>query len=86
MIFKIMYIIGINILTFILMGWDKYCAQKNHWRISESNLLGLAILGGGIGELIGMFLFRHKTKKNLFRIGLPIIIILNIILYIYILK
>ena len=68
------------------MGWDKYCAQKNHWRISESNLLGLAILGGGIGELIGMFLFRHKTKKNLFRIGLPIIIILNIILYIYILK
>jgi len=68
------------------MGWDKYCAKKNFWRISESNLFGLAILGGGIGELLGMFLFRHKTKKDLFRIGLPITIILNIILYIYILK
>ena len=83
---KLIYIIGINILTFILMGWDKYCAKKDYWRISESNLLGLAILGGGLGTYIGMLIFRHKTKKDLFQIGLPIAIILNIILFIYILN
>ena len=64
MIYKIFYIIGINFLTFILMGWDKYCAKKNYWRISKSNLLSLALLGGGIGEFFGMVTFRHKTKKN----------------------
>ena len=85
MIYKILYIIGINILTFILMGWDKYCAKKDYWRISESNLLGLAILGGGIGAFLGMITFRHKTKKSLFKIGLPISIIINILFYIYIL-
>ena len=82
---KIIYIIVINIISFILMGWDKYCAKKNYWRISESNLLGIAILGGGIGEIIGMVAFRHKTKKAQFKIGLPIIVIINIFIYISIL-
>lgn len=85
MIYKILYIIGINILTFLLMGWDKHCAKKNYWRISESNLLGLAILGGAGGAFLGMLLFRHKTKKDLFKIGLPVAFIINIILFIYIL-
>ena len=83
---KLIYIIGINILSFILMGWDKYCAKKDYWRISESNLLGLAIIGGGLGAYIGMFTFRHKTKKDLFQKGLPITILLNIVLFIYILN
>ena len=83
--YKLIYIIIINILAFILMGWDKYCSKKDYWRISENNLLGIAVLGGGIGEIIGMFTFRHKTKKAQFRIGLPIIIIINILIYIYIL-
>lgn len=86
MIYKIFYIIGINFLTFILMGWDKHCAKKNYWRISESNLLSLAILGGGIGEFIGMVTFHHKTKKEPFKTGLPIAIIINMILYIHLLK
>ena len=68
------------------MGWDKYCAKKDYWRISESNLLGLAILGGGRGAYIGMFTFRHKTKIGLFQKGLPITILLNIVLFIYILN
>ena len=78
---KIIYIITINIISFILMGWDKYSAIKDYWRISESNLLGIAILGGAPGEYLGMLVFHHKTKKELFKYGLPILIIINIYIY-----
>ena len=79
---KLYYFIGINILAFILMGWDKYCSKRNYWRISESNLLGLALLGGALGILLGMLIFRHKTKKELFKKTIPIFIIINIIIFI----
>lgn len=78
---KILYIIGINLLSFILMGWDKYSAIKGYWRISESNLLGISLLGGSIGTFLGMILFHHKTKKILFQILVPLFIILNIYIY-----
>lgn len=80
------YIIGINLVSFILMGWDKYCAIKDYWRISESNLLGLSIIGGGIGTALGMLIFRHKTKKPSFKMIVPISIIFNIYLYYRIIK
>lgn len=59
----ILYIvIGINILAFILYGIDKYKAIHNKWRIKEIILLSLSLLSGSIGGLLGMFIFRHKTK------------------------
>lgn len=79
---KIIYLIIINILSFSLMGIDKYKAITNKWRISEYTLFGLSLLGGSLGTLIGMFIFNHKTKKNSFRILIPIFLIINIILLI----
>ena len=74
-------IIGINLLSFILMGIDKLKAIKNNYRISENTLLLISIIGGGIGTLIGMILFHHKTKKLKFQILVPISILINIYLF-----
>lgn len=74
------YLIFINILSFILMGWDKYCAIKNKWRIPEKTLIGLSIIGGGIGIYLGMKTFRHKTQKPIFQILVPITVIIIIYL------
>ena len=79
---KVIYFIGINILSFIIMGWDKRCAIKNNWRISENNLIGLALIGGSIGTLLGMIIFHHKTKKLKFKILIPLSIIINILVFI----
>lgn len=57
----------INILTFATYGWDKYCARKKLWRISESTLLFMALLGGSYGALFAQQWFRHKTRKEPFR-------------------
>ena len=81
MTIKIGYFIGINILSFILAGWDKYSAIKKNWRISEKNLFGISILGGAIGLYLGMILFHHKTKKKSFQIGISLCIIWNIYLF-----
>lgn len=77
------YLIIINILSFILYGIDKLKAIKKEERISEKNLILIGILGGSIGSLIGMNLFRHKTKKLKFIISLPLILIIHIIVVIY---
>lgn len=60
------YLIGINILTIIVYGLDKSLARRKMYRVSEYSLIILAVFGGGIGALIGMKLFHHKTKKKLF--------------------
>ena len=62
----IWYLLGINILTIIVYGLDKSLARRRMYRVSEYSLIILAIFGGGIGALIGMRLFHHKTKKKLF--------------------
>lgn len=67
-----------NVIIFLLYGIDKYKAVKNKWRISEKTLLGCAVLMGGIGATLGMEIFRHKTKKPLFRLGVPAAVVLNI--------
>lgn len=82
MTIKIVYLVIINILSFILMGLDKYKAINNHWRISEYTFFGLSLLGGSLGTLIAMSIFHHKTKKNSFRILIPIFLIINIIMLI----
>ena len=64
------------------MWLDKRKAKKGKWRISETALFTLAILGGSIGGIAGMYAFRHKTKKARFTIGFPAILILEIILVI----
>lgn len=75
----IIYLFVINIITFLAMGIDKWKAKRNHWRIKEKTLLILVFLGGGIGGISGMYLFRHKTKKAQFYIGFPTIIIFQIV-------
>ena len=79
----IIYLIIINIITFLAMFIDKRRAKRGEWRIKEGTLLGLAILGGSIGGIAEMYVFRHKTKKLRFTIGFPAILITEIALVIY---
>ena len=79
----ISYLIIINIVGFFAMGIDKWKAKKNAWRIPENTLFGITALGGGIGTIVGMYTFRHKTQKQKFTIGLPTILILEIVLIVY---
>ena len=80
-----LYIAIINIITFVIYSIDKLKAQKNWWRISESTLLILAIIGGSIGAWMGIKIWHHKTMHKKFKYGIPIIIILQLILVSYIL-
>lgn len=75
----LIYLISINVITFLAMGIDKYKAKKGHWRTPEKTLIMLVVLGGGIGGIAGMRVFRHKTKKPRFYIGFPMILILEIL-------
>ena len=61
-----LYLITVNVLAFVLFGLDKYKARKGFWRISERGLMFAALLGGSVGALCGMRLFRHKTKHSYF--------------------
>ena len=63
---------AINVLAFVLWGIDKAKAKAGAWRISESALLCVALFGGSLGALLGMLVFRHKTKKWQFKIGVPV--------------
>ena len=74
------YLIVLNLLAFLLMGLDKAKARRHRWRIPEKALFLSAILGGSIGAIAGMQLFRHKTKHASFRIGMPCILILQLAL------
>jgi uncharacterized membrane protein YsdA (DUF1294 family) len=74
------YIILINLIAFVVFGIDKRKARKGQWRIPESTLFILALIGGSIGALLGMLVFRHKTKHRKFTIGIPLILTLQIAL------
>ena len=76
----IIYLLIINAISFLLMLIDKRKAQKNRYRIPEAVLMGVSALGGSLGGLAGMYTVRHKTRKPLFYIGIPIIIVLQITL------
>lgn len=77
MIPLLVYLLLINAVGFVFMLIDKRRARKNLWRISESTLLTVALLGGSIGSFAGMRLFHHKTRKPKFSIGIPVIIVLQ---------
>ena len=74
------YLILINALGFLLMRADKKKAKNRQWRIPEATLMWTAALGGSIGSLIGMSVFRHKTKHLKFTIGIPLLLALQILL------
>ena len=78
----VVYLVIVNIIGFLAMYLDKQKAKKGSWRIQEKTLMILTALGGGIGTLTGMYVFRHKTKKLKFTIGIPVIIIAEILLVI----
>lgn len=80
------YLIGINVLTFLVYGVDKWKARKDRWRIPEDTLIWLAIVGGSVGALLGMYLFRHKTRHNKFRIGVPVILLVQVVLAFFFLR
>ncbi|MBP3740747.1 MAG: DUF1294 domain-containing protein [Bacteroidales bacterium] len=69
------YLLAVNLLTFATYGIDKYKARHARWRVREASLLLLAALGGSIGALLGMHLFRHKTQHKKFRYGVPLILL-----------
>ncbi len=68
----------VNLVAFAAFGIDKHKAKKGLWRIPEATLMLLAILGGSIGALAGMYLFRHKTRHHKFTFGIPAILILQV--------
>lgn len=80
--YLIIYIVIINIIAFLAMYIDKRKAKYGKWRIPEQSLFILALIGGSIGAIIGMYTFRHKTKKLRFSVGFPAILVLQIILII----
>ena len=75
----IIYLIIINIIGFLAMFIDKRKAENHKWRIPEKTFFLITLIGGGIGTIAGMYVFRHKTKKYKFTIGLPLILILEIV-------
>ena len=79
----IIYLVCINIIGFLAMWIDKRNAKKGKWRIREKTLFMITFLGGGIGTIAGMYTFRHKTQKLAFTIGLPVILIGEIVTIIY---
>lgn len=80
----IIYLIVINLITFLAMWIDKKKAKNGRYRISEQALFTLVLLGGGIGGIAGMYTFRHKTKKLRFVIGFPFILIFEILAVLFI--
>ena len=77
------YLLAVNLATFLLYGIDKYKAKKNRWRIPEATLLTVAAIGGSIGAWAGMRVWHHKTMHKKFKYGIPIIIITQIAVLVY---
>ncbi len=77
----LLYLLVINIFGFLTMGFDKKSARRKKWRVSEATLFVIAIFGGCIGCIGGMYLFHHKTMKPAFQIGMPVILGLQILTF-----
>ena len=82
----IYYLIGINIVAFMVYGLDKLLAKLRSWRVPELWLLALAAVGGSVGAYLAMQLFRHKTLHWRFRLGVPLLFILQAALVLYLRK
>ena len=75
----IIYLVAVNLLGLILMGVDKSRAKRRKWRIPEATLFLVAVIGGALGSIAGMYIFRHKTKHWYFVIGMPAILVIQLI-------
>ena len=80
------YLVAVNIVAFSLMGIDTKRAINHAWRIPEKTLFLSAILGGSIGAIAGMQLFRHKTKHWYFQYGMPAILLIQVVLCVFLVK
>ena len=76
----IIYLVLVNASAFFLMLADKLKAKKGAWRIPERTLIGIAVIGGSIGAIAGMNLFRHKTRHLKFSVGLPVILAVQVVM------
>lgn len=76
----LVYLAVINFIAFGLMGADKRRAQKHRWRIAEHTLFAVALAGGSVGAILGMYLWHHKTKHWYFVLGMPLILFLQLAL------
>ena len=83
--FVCLYLLIINATSLIVMCIDKEHAKENFWRISERTIFTLTILGGSLGTLLGIYLFRHKTKHISFTVGVPIILSIHILIFVFLL-
>lgn len=77
------YLILINLISVIVTAYDKRCAVKKRWRVKESTLMLLSVLGGSVGMYITMLLINHKTRHLKFMLGIPIILIVQLAAVIY---
>ena len=75
-----------NLVTFIVFAIDKTNARANRSRIKIVTLLGLSFAGGSVGGLISMYLFRHKTQKDYFTVGMPLIIVMQVVVLFYLMN
>ena len=75
---EIVYLVIINMVAFCLYGRDKSAAIKQKQRIPNKVLLGMAVIGGSVGALAGMYIFRHKTKKWYYTVTVPVILLIQI--------
>ncbi|MEG0260910.1 MAG: DUF1294 domain-containing protein [Lysinibacillus sp.] len=80
------YMAIVSVVLLILMGMDKSKATKQEWRIAEQTLFTLAIFGGAVGGVLGMYLFRHKTRKNSFAFGFPLLAAIQIFIVVRLLN
>lgn len=78
----LVYFVSVNLIGFAFMGIDKYKAKKRAFRIPEATLFIVAIIGGSIGSLLGMYAFRHKTRHRSFVYGMPFILLVQLALLI----
>ena len=81
--YLLIYLSIINAVSFVLMLIDKIKAKHHRWRIPERVLLGVSFIGGSLGGIIGMYLFRHKTLHKRFSIGIPLMLLAHVALLYY---
>lgn len=74
------YLVAVNVVTFALFAYDKYCAQHDKWRVRESTLLFWAAIGGSLGAGLAMEIYHHKTLHAKFKFGVPILLFLQILI------
>lgn len=78
------WVLGLSLVLLLCMYQDKERAKRKQWRISEKTLFALAVGGGALGGILGIYLLRHKTKKTAFTVGFPLITVLHFVLLVWV--